>query len=149
MVKHSTSALDVVFSALADPTRRAILTRLARGEATVTDLAEPFDVSLPAISRHLSVLEGAGLLVREKEGRVRRCRLVVSPMREAAEWIAAYRRFWTEKLDALDAYLEESREREEGSWPAPSPSRKRSSRSPGPSRPRARKSSGRGRSPKR
>ncbi|MFQ5658475.1 MAG: ArsR/SmtB family transcription factor, partial [Candidatus Methylomirabilales bacterium] len=84
MVKYITPRLDATFSALADPTRRAILARLARGESSVTALAKPFDVSLPAISKHLRVLEKAGLLVRKKDGRVRRCRLLPGPMQEAA-----------------------------------------------------------------
>jgi DNA-binding transcriptional ArsR family regulator len=110
MVKYST--LNHVFAALADPTRRAIVARLGRGEASVTDLAGPFDMSLPAITKHLAVLEGAGIVASEKSGRVRRCRLVGRPMREAAEWIAGYRRFWEARLDALDLYLQRERERE-------------------------------------
>lgn len=113
MVKYSTSSLDATFSALADPTRRTILARLTRGEASVTELAEPFDVSLPAISKHLRVLERAGLLIAQKDGRVRRCRLAAEPMRAAAEWITAYRHFWEERLDALAEYLYESTEEDE------------------------------------
>jgi DNA-binding transcriptional ArsR family regulator len=101
----SLQTLDAVFAALSDATRRAILTRLAAGDAGVTELAEPFDMSLPAISKHLRVLEDAGLITREKEGRINRCRLEPAPMRAAAEWLAAYRRFWERQLDALDRYL--------------------------------------------
>jgi DNA-binding transcriptional ArsR family regulator len=107
MVKYSSGSLDSTFAALADPTRRAIVARLAWGESTVTQLAEPFDMSLPAISKHLRVLERAGLLSRERRGRARRCRLLARPMKDAAEWIARYRRFWDERFDALSVYLEE------------------------------------------
>jgi DNA-binding transcriptional ArsR family regulator len=107
MVKYSLPSLDTTFAALADPTRRAILAQLGRGQATVTELAEPFDISLPAISKHLRVLEQAGLLVREKEGRIRRCRLVAEPLRNAAEWIAHYQQFWEGQFDALAEYLNE------------------------------------------
>ncbi len=115
MVKYLHSPLDGTFSALADPTRRAILARLALGEASVTELAEPFDVSLPAVSKHLRVLERAGLLTREKDGRVRRCRLVAGPMQEAAEWIVSYRHFWEAQFDALAEYLHESTQKEKTS----------------------------------
>lgn len=112
MVKYSTNSLDATFAALADPTRRAILARLAYGEASVTDLAEPFDMSLPAISKHLGVLERAGLLIRQKDGRVRRCRLIAEPLREAARWIAFYQQFWEEQFGALAEYLNETTEKE-------------------------------------
>ena len=127
------AALDATFSALSDPTRRAILARLAKGDLNVTDLAEPFDVSLPAVTKHLNVLQRAGLLVREKEGRVRRCQLVASPLKQAADWIERYRRFWEGQLDSLARYLEEA-EREQipekedaGKWQRPrrSPTRSR------------------------
>jgi DNA-binding transcriptional ArsR family regulator len=98
--------LDRTFAALADPTRRAILSRLARGEATVGQLARPFDVSRPAVSKHLRVLERAGLVRRERAGRYRRCALEAGPMREAAEWVERYRKFWDGQLDALSRYLE-------------------------------------------
>ncbi len=101
--KHS---LDLLFSALSDPIRRAILARLAEGEATVGDLARPFSVSLPAISKHLRVLERAGLLERRIEGRVHRCRLQPRPLKDAVDWLAEYRQFWERQLDALEAYLE-------------------------------------------
>lgn len=103
----SSRRLDRVFGALSDFTRRAILTRLREGEATVGQLARPFDVSRPAISKHLRVLEGAGLVERRKDGRYSRCALDAEPMREAAEWVARYRRFWEGRLDALADYLEE------------------------------------------
>jgi DNA-binding transcriptional ArsR family regulator len=113
MVKQPDS-LNATFGALADPTRRAILERLSEGEASVGELAEPFDVSLPAISKHLRVLEGSGLLTQEKQGRVRRCRLVAEPMRDAIEWIARYGQFWEGRFDALDEYLRRTAgEREE------------------------------------
>jgi DNA-binding transcriptional ArsR family regulator len=110
MVNYSADSdntpLDTTFGALADPTRRAILARLARGEATVTELAAPFDVSLPAVSKHLRVLESAGLLRREIDGRIHRCRLAPQPMKDAAAWIETYRIFWEAQLDALANYLE-------------------------------------------
>ena len=106
MVNYQTETLNHTFAALADPTRRAILERLSFGDSSVTALAEPFDVSLPAISKQLRVLERAGLLTQEKDGRVRRCRLEALPMKEAVEWIAQYQRFWEDKLDSLANYLE-------------------------------------------
>ena len=106
MVNYQVEALNLTFSALADPTRRAIIERLSFGDSTVTDLAQPFDVSLPAISKQLRVLERAGLLTQEKDGRVRRCRLEALPMKEAVEWIAQYRRFWEDQLESLADYLE-------------------------------------------
>src|SRR5262245_60390252 len=107
MVKQSgdAAALDGVFAALADPTRRAIVGALARGEASVGVLAEPFAMSLPAISKHLRVLEQAGLVAREKEGRMRRCRLLPAPLRQAGDWIIRTRHFWEDRLDALEDYL--------------------------------------------
>jgi len=105
MVNFSAQTLDRTFGAIADPTRRAILNRLARGEATVSDLAAPFHISLPAILKHLDVLERAGLLRRRKTGRVSRCQLVAEPLSEAAGWLAAYQPFWESKLDALEAFL--------------------------------------------
>lgn len=106
MVNYRAETLNHTFAALADPTRRAILERLSFGDSSVTALAEPFDVSLPAISKQLRVLERAGLLTQEKDGRVRRCRLEALPMKEAVEWIAQYQRFWEDKLDSLANYLE-------------------------------------------
>ncbi len=106
MVKHINSNLDTTFMALSDGTRRAILARLAKGDALVTELAAPFAMSLPAVSKHLSVLERAGLIHREKEGRIRRCRLEAGPLKEAAQWIQLYRRFWEARLDSLEEYLD-------------------------------------------
>lgn len=112
MVTNS-DRLDQTFSALADPTRRAILARLAEGEATVGELARPFRISRPAISKHLRVLERAGLVQRARDGRLSRCGLDASPMREAAEWVEEYRKFWESQLDALARYLEDETEKEE------------------------------------
>ena len=97
--------LSATFSALADPTRRAILARLASGETSVTELAEPFDMSLPAISKHLKVLERAGLVARGREAQWRPCRLTAGPLRDAAHWVEHYRRFWEQSFDRLDDYL--------------------------------------------
>ena len=99
--------LDATFAALADPTRRAILARLARGEASVTELAEPFDMSLPAISKHLKVLERAGLVARSRAAQSRPCRLVARPLEQAVQWLERYRRHWEDSLDRLDEYLRE------------------------------------------
>lgn len=99
--------LDATFAALADPTRRAILARLARGEASVTELAAPFDMSLPAISKHLKVLERAGLVVRSRDAQSRPCRLHARPLEQAAQWLERYRAFWEESFDRLDDYLRE------------------------------------------
>jgi DNA-binding transcriptional ArsR family regulator len=112
MVNYSPRALDATFAALADPTRRAILARLASGERTVSELAAPFDVSLPAISKHLRVLQRAGLLVQEKDGRLRRCHLEARPLEDASRWIDRYRRFWEARFQRLDAVLEELKARE-------------------------------------
>ena len=106
MVNSYTSTLDHTFAALADPTRRAILARLCQGEATVGELAEPFAMSLPAVSKHLGVLERAGLLRREKDGRIRRVQLDAAPLEDAATWIARYRVFWEAQLDSLAGFLE-------------------------------------------
>jgi DNA-binding transcriptional ArsR family regulator len=118
MVNYSSAALDTTFGALSDATRRAILARLAQGEATVKELAEPFNVSLPAISKHLRVLESAGLLRREIDGRVHHCRLAVNSMKDAAAWIEQYRAFWESQFDALGKYLKEATSKEASSWPA-------------------------------
>src|SRR3712207_4035248 len=103
----STDHLDAAFAALADPTRRAILARLRLGEATVSELAEPFAMSLPAVSKHLKVLENAGLIVRGRAAQWRPCRLEAGPLKEAANWIEHYRRFWEERYDRLDDLLRE------------------------------------------
>lgn len=107
-----TDTLTTTLAALADPTRRAILDRLSRGEATVTELAEPFDISLPAISRHLKVLERAGLITRGREAQWRPCRLRALPLADVSDWLGRYRRFWEGSFDRLDAYLNELRQEE-------------------------------------
>jgi DNA-binding transcriptional ArsR family regulator len=99
--------LSLTFSALADPTRRAILARLASGEASVTELAEPFAMSLPAISKHLKVLERAGLITRGRDAQWRPCRLHAEPLKSAADWLEHYRVFWEQSLDRLEGYLKE------------------------------------------
>jgi DNA-binding transcriptional ArsR family regulator len=104
---QATEQLDRTFAALADPTRRAILARLASGEATVTELAAPFDISLPAVSKHLKVLERAGLIARGRERQWRPARLEATPLRDVAEWTERYRRFWEESYERLDEYLED------------------------------------------
>lgn len=100
-----TGQLDRTFSALSDPTRRAIVERLADGEASVTELAAPFSMSLPAVSKHLKVLEKAGLISRGRKAQWRPCRLEPEPLKEASEWLEEYRRLWEERLDRLDEYL--------------------------------------------
>jgi DNA-binding transcriptional ArsR family regulator len=110
-----TDRLDDTFAALADPTRRAILARLMGGAATVTELAEPFDMSLPAVSKHLKVLEKAGLITRGREAQWRPCRLEADPLREVADWVEGYRRFWEEserRFARLDEYLREAQRKE-------------------------------------
>jgi len=97
--------LDATFAALADPTRRAILARLALGETSVNELAEPFEMSLPAVSKHLKVLEHAGLISRSREAQWRPCKLEAAPLREAFGWIEHYKKFWEESFDRLDEYL--------------------------------------------
>ena len=109
MVNYSSATLDSTFAALADATRRGILARLAQhGETSVSDLAAPYQMSLPAVSKHLRVLERAGLLSRQKDGRVHRCHLLPGPMKDAAAWIEHYRQFWEAQLDSLARYLEDS-----------------------------------------
>jgi DNA-binding transcriptional ArsR family regulator len=107
MVKYSTS-LDTTFSALSDSTRRAILTTLHRGHASVTELARPHDISMPAILKHLRVLEQAGLIKQKKTGRVRMCRLTVAPMRQAVDWLSFYQVFWENQLDNFGRFLEQT-----------------------------------------
>ena len=104
--------LDAVFGALADPTRRGILDRLARGEATVGELAEPFDMSLPAISKHLGVLERAGLIARSRDAQWRPCRLDAGPLQDVANWVDHYRQFFEQSFDRLDEYLKELKKKE-------------------------------------
>lgn len=105
MVNDTSERLDTVFFALADPTRRAILERLARGEASGTELARPFPISVPAISKHLRVLENADLVLHRKDGRTHRFRLAAGSMRDAAAWLEQYRRFWEAQFDSLETYL--------------------------------------------
>jgi DNA-binding transcriptional ArsR family regulator len=104
--------LSVTLSALADPTRRAILARLAEGEATVNEIAKPFDISLPAVSRHLKVLEAAGLISRGREAQWRPCRLETEALKNVDNWLARYRRFWTGSFDKMDAYIAELKAKE-------------------------------------
>jgi len=106
-----TDALSLTFSALADPTRRAILARLAEGEATVNDLAKPFDISLPAVSRHLKVLEHAGLITRGRTAQWRPCRIDPAPLQGLDDWLARYRALWEAGFDRMDAYLAELKAR--------------------------------------
>ena len=103
----STDPLSLTFAALADPTRRAILARLSQGESSVKALAEPFAMSLPAVSKHLRVLERAGLITRGRDAQWRPCRLNAGPLKDAADWVEHYRRFWEESFDRLDAYLKD------------------------------------------
>src|SRR5574337_915136 len=145
MVNYSDRALDATFAALADSTRRAILARLSRGEPSVTELAQPFVISLPAISKHLRVLENAGLLIRLKDGRIRRCSVIPEPMSAAANWIERYRRFWEGQFDALARHLERSPKGRGKIWPAQRPAPKPRSSSGGPSRRRGKRSSEPGR----
>jgi DNA-binding transcriptional ArsR family regulator len=104
--------LSATFAALADPTRRAILARLALGETSVTELAKPFAMSLPAISKHLKVLENVGLITRGREAQWRPCHLEASPLKDVADWLDPYRRFWEERFDRLDDYLQELQNKE-------------------------------------
>jgi DNA-binding transcriptional ArsR family regulator len=116
MVKYNDQALDRTFAALADPTRRALLTQLsAREGQSVSELAEPFAMSLPAIMKHLDVLSDAGFVAREKTGRVVTCRLTAKPMEQAMQWLSRYQRFWSESLDRLASFVEED------PWPANPP----------------------------
>lgn len=103
----SPDRLSTTFAALADPTRRAILARLASGETSVTDLAKPFEMTMPAVTKHLKVLENAGLITRGREAQWRPCKLEAKPLQEAADWVEKYRQFWEQRLDQLDSYLKE------------------------------------------
>jgi DNA-binding transcriptional ArsR family regulator len=117
MVYSSSATLDRTFAALSDPTRRSLIAQLSAQESiSVSELAKPFAMSLPAVMKHLDVLADSGLITREKTGRTVACRLRAEPMREANEWLERYQRFWTESLDRLAAYLEED------TWPPPQPS---------------------------
>ena len=111
MVKYSSRTLDRTFAALADPTRRHILAHLARGDSRVTDLARPHAMSLPAVSKHLRVLENAGLLRRRRYGRVHEMHLDAKPLKQAAQWVEEYRKFWEGSLDRLAAYLDKTAKR--------------------------------------
>ena len=106
-MQKSAERLDSTFAALADPTRRAILARLASGQASVTALAEPFEMTLPAVSKHLKVLERAGLIARGRNAQWRPCRLEAGPLKEVADWVGDYRDFWEESYERLDDYLRE------------------------------------------
>jgi DNA-binding transcriptional ArsR family regulator len=125
----TTDPLSTTFAALADPTRRAILARLVSGPATVTELAEPFDMSLPAISKHLKVLERADLIARGHEAQWRPCRLEAGPLKQVADWAEGYRRFWEESFDRLDDYLRELKSKEKGHDESKNRSRRKSRRS--------------------
>ena len=105
LAAYSSEQLDTIFAALADPTRRAILARLVQGEATVTELAAPFTMSLPAISKHLKVLERAGLISRGREAQWRPCRIEAAPLKEVADWVEGYRALWDARFERLDAFL--------------------------------------------
>ncbi|MGF1635403.1 MAG: ArsR/SmtB family transcription factor [Phycisphaerae bacterium] len=114
MVRHATDRLSTTFAALADPTRRAILDRLTRGEASVGELAEPFEMSMPAVSKHLKVLERAGLVERSRQAQWRPCRLSPEPLKDVDGWLERYRQFWEESFDRLEAYLKELQSKEPG-----------------------------------
>ena len=116
MVKYNRQ-LDATFQALADPTRRAIVSALARGQASVTELARPHRMSLPAVMKHLRVLQRAGLVTQRKFGRTRRCRLTARPLQKAEAWISQYRAFWETQFDALDRYLMQNPTEEAPQWP--------------------------------
>jgi DNA-binding transcriptional ArsR family regulator len=144
MVKYQHASLDRTFAAIADPTRRALLARLqAHDTLSISELAQPFDMSLPAVMKHLDVLTDAGLIAREKTGRVVACRLTAKPMEQAMEWLNRYARFWSDNLDSLAAFVEE-----DTSWPNHQPHpvspRDQASRSRGGSAPGRKKSTPRG-----
>ena len=111
----SADQLSTTFAALADPTRRAILARLVSGECSVTELAEPFDMSMPAVSKHLRVLERAGLIARRRDAQWRHCRIEAGPLREVADWAERYRHIWEARFDRLDTYLQQMKAKEEKS----------------------------------
>jgi DNA-binding transcriptional ArsR family regulator len=148
MVKYEEAVLDRVFSALADPTRRGVLNSLAGGSLAVSELAAPSGMSLPGFMKHLRVLEEAGLIAREKEGRVVSCELSAAPMKTASAWMSRYEKFWSDKLDSLARYLYQQEELQTWNKPAfkpinprspstgSSPSRRRKSGARGPSRKR-------------
>jgi DNA-binding transcriptional ArsR family regulator len=122
MVNNSSAQLNTVFLALADPTRRAILERLAHGEASGTELARPFSISVPAISKHLRVLEHADLILHRKDGRTHRFRLATGPMKDAVAWLEQYRNFWEAQFDSLETYLQVTSQEEQDTNDTSSPS---------------------------
>jgi len=126
--------LSSTFAALADPTRRAILARLTLGETSVTELAEPFEMSMPAVSKHLKVLERAGLIARGREAQWRPCRLDAGPLKDAFSWIEEYRRFWTAHVDALEGYLDRMTDRTEDKSRATAATKKMSRKTRGQNR---------------
>jgi DNA-binding transcriptional ArsR family regulator len=134
MVKYEEPALDRVFSALADPTRRGVLEALAGGSCAVSELAAPSGMSLPGFMKHLRVLEEAGLIAREKEGRVVSCELSAAPMKAASAWMSRYEKFWSDKLDSLARYLYQQEELQTWNKPAFKPSPRSSSAAGSPSR---------------
>ncbi len=141
MVKYSDAELDAVFAALADSTRRGILESLSRGDLAVSELAAPYEMSLPGFMKHLRVLEEAGLVSRSKEGRVVSCALEAGPMKEASVWMSRYEKFWTERLDALGRYL--YHQQELTPWQAMQSRIGRRLRSRGTTRPRRKRSGAR------
>jgi DNA-binding transcriptional ArsR family regulator len=142
MVKYEDPILDRIFSALADPTRRGVLDRLAGGGLAVSELAAPHDMSLPGFMKHLRVLEDAGLIAREKDGRVVSCELSAAPMKTASAWMSRYEKFWSDKLDSLARYLYQQEELQ--TWTKPSSKTSPRSSSTGNSPSRRRKSGARG-----
>jgi DNA-binding transcriptional ArsR family regulator len=124
----SIDQLSVTFAAIADPTRRAILVRLSRGEAPVKELAEPFQMTLPAITKHLKVLEKAGLIERSRSAQMRPCKLRAQPLKDAASWIDRYRTFWEESFDRLDNYLTEIQSEMDAQPTSPAPQKKKRNR---------------------
>src|SRR5215510_3889170 len=133
MVNYQPARLDALFAALADPTRRAVISRLAAGETAVSELAAGTAMSLPGFMKHLGMLERAGLLARRKEGRVVTCALAPRALKEASDWLERYRHFWDERLDALERYLDQQ---ETKPWPQPTSPLRRRSRSSARSTPR-------------
>ena len=142
MVKYAAAELDAVFAALADSTRRGILESLSRGDVAVSELAAPYEMSLPGFMKHLRVLEDAGLVSRSKEGRVVSCALEARPMKEASVWMSRYEKFWADKLDSLARYLYQQEELQ--TWKKPASAKSPSSISSATTRLRRRKSGARG-----
>jgi DNA-binding transcriptional ArsR family regulator len=148
IVEYAGPELDATFAALSDATRRGILARLAQGEASVSDLAAPYDISLPGVSKHLRVLERARLIARRKDGRTNRCRLVAELMKDAAKWIECYRQCWEQQFDALARFLAESQRKGEKTCQPHHRATQGRFKSGGPSRCRVRQSSKPGQNPK-